>query len=512
MQKTSCPDIKQINQKGMIIMRKRHVLGKAVALGMVLAVTMTGCGAASDVASGWYKEGCFQTERTAEPTTGNASAQQGGVSGGNTSSAQGGVSGEAALLSDTEAQKLYVEYCRKSLRQFLKQSWGDNPQQAAVLYSPANLYLVLGMLTEMSDGRTREQIRNAIGGIAVNGDFSSDMSKEEVDAALRKQEQAVIRKAAQMLYTSVSSKKCRLADSVWLSDQYDFRTPVLKALEKNYRAACNTGTMGESSFDRQIKGWVDEQTGGKLNEQTAKSIQTEQNMVLMLLSTLNFKDQWDEPIFNKKYTHTGTFYGQSTYTCGNTTEEEKIDPEKCEFMNTNFTGMFMETEKFQAVSLPLRSARMNVILPKKGISAEEFYKEGTISRIISLCDPQSSGWTQAMIDLTMPKLDFKSELNLIPMLEEMGVHNVFSEEKADFSPLFQDGGKKDVFVSDAQQFGAMRVDEKGCSVASYTQVVMNKSLALADIKRVMKCNRPFLVVVSNEKGLPLFVGAVNRIE
>ena len=81
MQKTSCPDIKQINQKGMIIMRKRHVLGKTVALGMVLAVTMTGCGAASDVASGWYKEGCFKAERTAEPTAGNASTQQGGVSG-----------------------------------------------------------------------------------------------------------------------------------------------------------------------------------------------------------------------------------------------------------------------------------------------------------------------------------------------------------------------------------------------------------------------------------------------
>lgn len=99
---------------------------------------------------------------------------------------------------------------------------GDNPQQAAVLYSPANLYLVLGMLTEMSDGQTRKQIRDAIGGISVNGDFPSDMSKEEVDAALRKQEQVVIQKAAQVLYASVSSKKCRLADSVWLSDRYDF--------------------------------------------------------------------------------------------------------------------------------------------------------------------------------------------------------------------------------------------------------------------------------------------------
>lgn len=58
----------------------------------------------------------------------------------------------------------------------------------------------------------------------------------------------------------------------------------------------------------------------------------------------------------------------------------------------------------------------------------------------------------------------------------------------------------------------MRVDEKGCSVASYTQVAMTKSMALADMKKEMKCNRPFLVVVSNEKGLPLFVGAVNRIE
>lgn len=492
-------------------MRKRHVLGKVVALGMVLAVTTTGCGSASYVASGWYKNGCFPTKRTAEPTAGNASAQQSGVSGENTSG-QGGVSGEAALLSDTEAREMYEEYCRKSLRQFLKQSWGDNPQQAAVLYSPANLYLVLGMLTEMSDGQTRKQIRDAIGGISVNGDFPSDMSQEEVDAALRKQEQSVIRKAAQVLYASASSKKCRLADSVWLSDRYDFSDPVMNVLKKHYRASCNTGTMGDSSFDRQIKGWVDEQTGGKLNEQTAKSIQTKQDMVLMLLSTLNFKDQWDEPLFDEKDTRTGTFYGQSTYTCGNTTEEEKIDPEKCEFMSTNFTGMFMETEKFQAVSLPLRSARMNVILPKKGVSAEEFYKEATIRKIISLCDPQCSSWTQAMVDLTMPKLDFKSGLNLIPMLEQMGVHNVFSAEKADFSPLFPDGAGKEVFVSDAKQFGAMQVDEKGCSVASYTQVAMTESMALADLKMEMKCNRPFLVVVSNEKGLPLFVGAVNRIE
>lgn len=60
--------------------------------------------------------------------------------------------------------------------------------------------------------------------------------------------------------------------------------------------------------------------------------------------------------------------------------------------------------------------------------------------------------------------------------------------------------------------GAVKVDENGCSVASYTEIAITESMMIPDIQMTMKCNRPFIIIVSDEKGIPLFVGAVSRIE
>ena len=67
-------------------------------------------------------------------------------------------------------------------------------------------------------------------------------------------------------------------------------------------------------------------------------------------------------------------------------------------------------------------------------------------------------------------------------------------------------------MSKARQAGAVKVDENGCSVASYTEIAITESMMIPDIQMTMKCNRPFIIIVSDEKGIPLFVGAVSRIE
>ena len=41
----------------------------------------------------------------------------------------------------------------------------------------------------------------------------------------------------------------------------------------------------------------------------------------------------------------------------------------------------------------------------------------------------------------MPKLDFKSELELNPLMQDMGIKNIFDGKKADFSKMFVSDGE-----------------------------------------------------------------------
>ena len=48
-------------------------------------------------------------------------------------------------------------------------------------------------------------------------------------------------------------------------------------------------------------------------------------------------------------------------------------------------------------------------------------------------------------------------------------------------------------------------------MASYTEVAL---VGFADEKKdtvTMNCNRPFIIIVSTSDGLPIFIGAVNRV-
>lgn len=63
----------------------------------------------------------------------------------------------------------------------------------------------------------------------------------------------------------------------------------------------------------------------------------------------------------------------------------------------------------------------------------------------------------------MPKLDFKSELELNPLMQDMGIKNIFCGKKADFSKMFvSDGENKSeggIYVSKAKQKNRLTIDE-----------------------------------------------------
>lgn len=410
-------------------------------------------------------------------------------------------------------KQIYKDYNSSLLYHFLKQSWGDNPKQGIAACSDINMYLVSGMLSEMTGGQSREQILNSFGKNMLRvyvSDCENVSSREKQE---REEEQKIIRDMTGYISSKIKSVNCFLGNSAWFSDKYDYSQEVVAALKYNYNAYSLTGEMGSKSFNDRINKWIDEQTDGKIKD----GLKTDKDMAMLLLSAVNFKDQWNVR-FDKNSTKTGIFYGQLSYTCGNTTEEEKIDKEKCSFLNSKYSYAYAETDRYQAVSIPMEKANMNIILPKENVVADKLINKKDAKQMILLCNSFNKKWDYSkMVRLSMPKLDFSSELEINPLLQDMGVKDIFNVKKADFSQLeaASDGANKTengIYVGQAKQKSSLTIDENGCSMASYTELGLCG--ASADEKKEtvrMNCNRPFVIIVSTNDGLPIFMVAVNRV-
>ncbi len=208
------------------------------------------------------------------------------------------------------------------------------------VYSPVNLYLCMATLTEMTDGKTKQQLMDALG----------QKDTEEI----REQSQAIWKS----VYTDHLLSECILGKSIWLNESVPFQKEVLEMLAEHYYAETYQGLMGKEMGQR-IQEWVNDMTKNIL-EQEAKSIQTDvARTVFVLMSTAYFYDQWVE-LFSSSYTKRDTFKNA---------DGKEVE---CEFMNRTEGRGIYQTKRFQSTWLEFEGgSNMFLFLPKRGVSLEE---------------------------------------------------------------------------------------------------------------------------------------------
>ncbi len=358
-----------------------------------------------------------------------------------------------------------------SIKQFLSDSGTKNRA-----FSPLNVYMALGMLAELTDGNSRQQIL--------------DLLAAESIETLRKQASDVWNAN----YHNDNATTCVLASSLWLNEDITFHQSTMDSLSENYYASSYRGKMGSNDFNTALQAWLNKQTGGLLEQQT-DNIKLDSNTIMALATTIFYQAKWDRE-FSKNKTEEAVFYGAAS-------------SDTCEFMHSRVDDNYYWGDNFGAVGKRLENygGTMYFILPDEDVSVDDLLSDEEVMNFIQSSDLWENR-KNLFINLSLPKFDFSSQLDLNEGLKALGVTDVFNESVSDFSPMTSD--VNGIYVSKTQHDVRVAIDEEGVTAAAYTVMALTGAGMPPEDEMDFVLNRPFLFVINSSDGLPLFVGVVNQ--
>ncbi len=357
------------------------------------------------------------------------------------------------------------------------------PAQENTVISPANLYLTLAMLSETTDGDSRAQLLSLLG---------LDDTAEAQGAG---------NYIWRNLYGETSTGKTQLASSVWLNENVPYNEETLQVLAEQYLASTFSAPMGNQKTDKAIGEWINENTGDLLQD-AAGNIQTKPETVMLLLTTLYFKDQWSSEFW-------ADATKKDTFTAADG-EKQTVD-----FMHrTDDRAAYSRGGNYTVAELRFRSGQsMRFLLPDEGTTLESLLADGkAVGGLMTY--GMGVALPAAKIVWSVPKFDVSSDLELTDALKALGLSDVFDPGKADFSPLIDREQFTDpVAVTQVQHAARVKIDEKGCEAAAFTAITADATAAMPEELPVveMDLNRPFAFLITGVDGLPLFLGTVNSL-
>ena len=343
------------------------------------------------------------------------------------------------------------------------------------LYSPINAFIGLAMAAELTAGQTQQQILDVLGVTDTD--------------ALR----AYIGAIWENVYQDNGNEICTLANSLWLDNDLAYNQEPMDTLAYHYYASVYQQDLSSERVLKDIKAWLNNNTGGMLKN-SIQNVALPEEAVLALYSTIYFQSKWNNE-FSAANSKTDTFHAPS-------------GDISCTFMNKKLTQMnYYWGESFGAVSLSLKNgSSMWFILPDEDKTISDVLSQGEYLRMITA---PYNGWenTKYMkVNLSVPKFNIQTSADLRPGLENMGITDLFQLGKADFSAAFD----VPAFITAANQAVQVEVDEQGVKAAAYIELPGAGAAAPPEEIIDFILDRPFLFVIADSSGIPLFAGTVNQ--
>ncbi len=339
------------------------------------------------------------------------------------------------------------------------------------IYSPLSLYVALGMLAEgVSSETALDQIENLLG---------SNLT--------------AIRKEMPLIYNNnyYTNKKgsLRLANSIWIKDGLDVLDQYLESLATSYYAE-SYQTKFDLEGKKNIIAWINHYTNNLLNL-TLENYEINSNNALMILNTIYFDNQWRYE-FKESDTANRIFYA----------EDEEVN---VPFISHELNSKFHEEEDyFLFEDYFTNQTSITYLLTKDENKICDFLNLNVLEKALNFQGISTD------VKITVPKFKYFSAFNLNESLKDLGIIDIFDKDKSTLEKISPDFGSNRLYVSSIRQNAGIEFSENGVKAAAVTSVDV-ESTSLPPSKLIeLLLNRPFLYIIKDSLGIPLFIGLMNN--
>ena len=348
------------------------------------------------------------------------------------------------------------------------------------VWSPANAYIALAALSELTAGESRQQILDALN--------VSDMD------TLRTQVGAVWE---ELYYdwNGEGNEVSLLANSLWLNENLTYNQQTMDDIAHYHYASIYQTDLQSAKAAKALQTWLNNNTGGLLSDKTSTA-GFPPEAVLTLASTVYLQSKWSDE-FNAAQNTLDPFHapgGDVTATYMNKKE-----------LKTNYYW----AEDFGAVALFLKNGcKMWFILPDEDKTVMDVLNDSAYLDILTPDGEEPENCKYMKVNLSVPKFDVASSANFGEVLQQLGITDVFDPARSDFTAITADSP---VTLTGVNQAARVIIDEQGVKAASYLEFPGAGAAAPPEEIIDFILDRPFVFVIADtQTGIPLFTGVVNE--
>jgi serpin B len=269
-----------------------------------------------------------------------------------------------------------------------------------------------------------------------------------------------------------------LANCIFVDHDQAVEPAYLHTLAEHYGAGVRQVSFSSGQANKAIDAWVSEQTHGRIQRLFDH---LDPKTRLALANAVYLKALWQHPF-------PGVTDAPFTTAAG---------PVQVPTMALEEDLRYAAGDGWQAVELPYEGGRlaMWVLVPDRTgdpdrlLSPEVFHAVG-------------SALHQSYLRFSMPRWDFHTDLDLVPVLKGLGLTAPFSLG-ADFS-----GIAPGLYIAQAEHRASITVDTSGTEAAAVTGIAMQSSARIEPPLEV-RADHPFaFAIVDVSTRIPLFTGHV----
>ena len=343
---------------------------------------------------------------------------------------------------------------------------------SSVVSSPLSVTYALGMLNNGAKGNTLKQINDVLG--------FGNSGADSINAFCYK----LINTAPSL----DSLTKVLIANTIFVRDDVTLKELFVRKANLFYKADVKSRKFDLSTLD-EINQWASDNTEQMIQE-VLNEDEYNPRAESYLLNAIYFKGTWTYK-FDKNKTTDEPFYpagGQGS-------------TESVPMMQLTANVDYARNDEYQALCLPYGngSYRMTILLPV--ISQGQNGSEVPAVPSLATWNQLNSSMTKADFKIKLPRFEIDTDVNLIPIMQSLGMTDAFSSGTADFGDFCEDAGG--LYINLMKHVAKIKVDEEGSEAAAVTIIGMGRGSHTP----TFTANRPFIYVISDTvTGSIFFIG------